>query len=88
MDTVLLILGVLGAGAVIISAYVFIVAARNYVSDNPTENSTADSLERAYVVRSRSDRREKLRFDFPMTVNGMLVPIERRGVMERRSSLA
>lgn len=82
MDTVLLILGVLGIGAVIISAYVFLVTARDSASgDSATAQLTL-------VERDNCDRRVKKQFDFPMTVNGVYIPTERRVTLERRYSLA
>ncbi len=89
MDTILLILGVLGFGAIVISIYVFMVAARNYVS-NTREHEKLDgiSVEKGFIERSLSDRRRNSRLDFPMTVNGMLIPMERRSTLERRSALA
>jgi hypothetical protein len=90
MDTVLLIIGVLGLGAVVIAAYVFVVAARNYVSENdhPPQKDPALSTTKSFIDRNLRDRREILRFDFPMTVNGMLIPVERRIMPDRRFAAA
>ena len=85
MDTILLILGILGFGAIVISIYVFTVAARNYVSDtHENENQDDTSAEENFIERSSTDRRENFRFDFPMTVSGMLIPMERRITLDRR----
>lgn len=88
MDVVLIILGILGFGAIIISAYIFTVAARNYVSDDdqlkyPSENSVA---KRQMAARSASDRRSGQAVTFPLTVNGMLITQDRRQSGERRSA--
>jgi len=89
MDTVLLILGVLGSGAVVISAYVFMVAARNYVSESTTDEiQIAATSTRPFIERKPHDRRVRSLIDFPMTVNGMLIPIERRVQPDRRYSVA
>ena len=90
MDTVLLILGILGLGAVVIAAYVFTVAARNYVSDHkPHENSPqwAASTSPDTIERSPTDRRQKENLQpFPITVNGVLIEAERRWLPDRRRS--
>jgi hypothetical protein len=88
MDTVLIILGVLGLGAVLISAYVFTVAARNYVSENKHHEShpqAATPPEKGLIERSNSDRRQVVnRAPFPITVNGILIAAERRWLPDRR----
>ncbi|MDH3992347.1 MAG: hypothetical protein OEV47_05525 [Gammaproteobacteria bacterium] len=85
MDVVLITLGVLGLGAIFISAYVFTVAARNYVSDdhlnqNPELNTAADSL----VARDPLDRRSNQPVQFPPTAQGVPVTRERRQLPDRR----
>ena len=88
MDTFLIILGVLGLGAILIAAYVFTVAARNYVSDNrhhdsPSEASSSNSP--TLTERSESDRRQIVTIaSFPITVNGVLIAVERRLLPDRR----
>ena len=86
MDTVLLVIGVLGLGAIVIAAYVFVVAARNYASENgqPQQKDPTLPTTRTFIDRNKRDRRELLRSDFPMTVNGMLIPVERRVMPDRR----
>lgn len=86
MNTVLLILGVLGLGAVIISAYVFTVAARNYVSDDVQgdENTSPTSLSSKYILRGQSDRRQLSMVSFPITVNGITIDEDRRKLSDRR----
>jgi hypothetical protein len=87
MQTVLIILGVLGFGAVVISAYVFTVAARNYVSDKNHAANEPGEQERLFVVRTQPDRRTHQGVvDFPLTLpDGEVVEADRR-VGERRSS--
>lgn len=92
MNTVLLILGILGVGAILIAAYVFTVAARNYVSD---ANSTVEVVEqegekRLYVVRSAHDRRQFTgKTDFPLTLpSGEVIPFDRRSSTDRRAASA
>ena len=57
MDAVLIILGIMGVGAIVVSAYVFTVAARNYVSDDHKRYrhgpNPADFVERSPVDRRR-----------------------------------
>jgi len=86
MNAVLLILGVLGFGAVVISAYVFTVAARNYVSDddNTEESLSHTSHSNQYIPRAQSDRRQISVTSFPITVNGMTIDSDRRKLPDRR----
>ena len=92
MDTVLLVLGILGFGAVVIAAYVFTVAARNYVSenDNPPETSSAKPGINAFTERSPRDRRQAVvaQLKFPITVNGALISEDRRMMPDRRLAAA
>ena len=92
MDTVLLVLGILGFGAVVIAAYVFTVAARNYVSenDNAPETGSAKPDINAIVERGLHDRRQTVvaQLEFPITVNGALIQEERRRMPERRLAAA
>jgi hypothetical protein len=86
MDVVLIILGILGVGAIAISAYVFTVAARNYVSDD-YKNVKALSGENSpshLIERSPTDRRSNRPVTFPLTVNGLLIANDRRVRLDRR----
>lgn len=90
MNTVLIVLGVLGVGAILISAYVFTVAARNYVSDasaSDDESGQADD-QPLYIVRSNTERRnDKVKADFPITLpGGQVISMDRRQKHERRVS--
>ena len=89
MEAVLITLGALGFGAIVIAAYVFTVAARNYVSNdnNAIRNGPAASSEDAFVTRSHADRRKNsMPVTFPMSINGVVVPRERRKSPERRAA--
>lgn len=88
MDVVLIILGVLGFGAIVISTYVFTVAARTYVSDDyrQARKYTVDAQSRRVVVRDPIDRRRGRIVTFPLTVNGLLIANDRRNIPERRQA--
>lgn len=90
MDTVLLVIGVLGFGAVVIAAYVFISAARNYVSENNHNDQQYSSISSSgsHIERSSRDRRQLFQFDFPLIINGLMIPAERRAVQDRRIATA
>jgi len=83
---VLIILGVLGFGAIVIAAYVFTVAARHYVSaeDHRQRQASIPPAGKRLNVRNASDRRSGKTVEFPLTVNGILIPQERRHLSERR----
>jgi hypothetical protein len=93
MNTVLLILAFLSVGAVVIASYVFMAAARNYVSEGSSEGQVSDDFQLDgvnapdYFVRSSQDRRQINNvIDFPITLtNGQVVFHERR-LCERRST--
>ena len=88
MDVVLVILGVLGFGAIVIAAYVFTVAARNYVSeeDHLLQEQPTPRERREYVQRQSRDRRRGISVTFPITVNGVRIPRDRRSHTERRAT--
>jgi hypothetical protein len=86
MDVVLIVLGVLGLGAVVVSTYVFTVAARTYVSDEhrrPRGNGN-ESQPRQQVARNPNDRRSGRPVTFPLTVNSILIANDRRSRPDRR----
>ena len=87
MDVILIILGVLGVGAIVISAYVFTVAARNYVSsDIPAPQSAGGPFHREdLVIRDPKDRRRGVPVKFPMTVNSVVITRDRRTSPDRRA---
>ena len=86
MDVVLIILGILGFGAILISAYIFTVAARNYVSDDDKNYARRGlgTMADGKIKRSPSDRRSGQPVTFPLTVNGALIAQDRRLIPERR----
>ncbi len=88
MDVVLIIIGVLGFGAIVISAYVFTVAARNYVSNDEKHRpqQTPYQPDRPQIERSGVDRRSGQMVQFPLAVDGMLILEDRRRIPERRHS--
>jgi hypothetical protein len=88
MDVILIILGVMGFGAIIISTYVFMVAARNYVSDDqrPFRGNPRESGQHAMVERSPTDRRKGNPVTFPLAVNGILIAQDRRVLPDRRAT--
>ena len=88
MDVVLIILGILGFGAIIIAAYVFTVAARNYVSDDTylSQRQNAYLYREGFVARNPHDRRLAPPVEFPITVNGVVVSEDRRIHPERRQA--
>lgn len=87
MDVLLIILGVLGFGAVVISTYVFTVAARTYVSEDHSRyhNPSPQTLPPTrFVARNPVDRRSNRPVTFPLTVNGILIANDRRSSQDRR----
>lgn len=82
MDAILTLVGVLGLGALIISVYIFAVAARRFVTDDNAE----DLVRRDdWVERSQEDRRQNARpVIFPITINGELITEDRRQSGDRR----
>jgi hypothetical protein len=82
IDALLTAIGVLGLGALLISMYVFAAAARRFVSDGEEYELAGRS---DWVLRSGSERRRDDRpILFPITINGQLVPQERREGSDRR----
>jgi hypothetical protein len=86
MDVILIILGLSGLGAVVVSTYVFTVAARTYVSDDHEQlrRSSADKQPREQVERKPGDRRSGRPVAFPLTVNSILIANDRRILPDRR----
>ncbi len=88
MDTVLLVIGFLGLGALIIAAYVFIRATSKYASHRGQLGAENSATTDFYIERSHNDRRLLIQLDFPMTVGELLLPGERRTLTERRMATA
>lgn len=85
MDTVLLIIGIFGLGIVLVSAYVFTVAARTYVSDDRMAPNGVHA--RPQAPRSERDRRRGDPVKFPLIVNGVVIHEDRRRQPDRRAVL-
>ena len=83
MDTLLLILGVIGLFAILVSAYVFTVAARNYVSDDETSVYPGAHGQE----RRQRERRSGRPVEFPLTVDGVELTEDRRRQPDRRGNL-
>ena len=92
MKTVLLILGFLGIGAILISAYVFTVAARNYVSDgrSPSVTWLKEEDYGRYDARSNQERRQHTgKYGFPLALASReVIEHDRRHVKNRRAASA
>lgn len=90
MDVVLFILGILGVGAIVFAAYIFTVAARNYVSEDERKygRKNGGGVHRPQVPRSEDDRRSGQAVNFPITVNGVLITRDRRHNPDRRRPVA
>lgn len=84
MDAVLIILGIMGCGAIVVSAYVFTVAARNYVSEEDRRYGSRHPAH--FVERNPVDRRSGRPVTFPLTVNGILIAHDRRVLPDRRAT--
>ena len=90
MNTLLIIIGILGAGAALIALYVFATAAKRYVTgeDLRAEMQAMESdlsPYRHWVDRSQADRRRNDdKLQFPITVNGVVIHKDRRRANERR----
>ena len=83
MEAILTLVGLLGLGALLISLYVFAVAARKFVSDDERSRdrhaTAARSIQDGWIPRNRDDRRQnRTRVQFPLRVNGQLILHDRR----------
>ena len=87
MDALLITLGILGLGAILISAYVFTVAARTYVSEDDKKYGRGRGNPSYPLVNRRpTDRRSGQPVSFPLTVNGLLITQDRRVLHDRRQA--
>jgi len=87
MDVILASLGIMGIGAIAVSTYVFLVAARNYVSEDnrPAQGDSSDpAVPHQLVARRPTDRRGGRSVTFPLAVNGILITSDRRTLADRR----
>ena len=85
MDTVLIVLGVIGVGAIVIAVYVFTVAARHYVSDdeNGAPNHNEPQFGKVLTNRNPGDRRSGQPLTFPLMVKGARTPHDRYHLPDR-----
>lgn len=83
METLLILLGVLGFGAIIISVHVF-SAGQEIYDDDASEGATGAGVRE----RNGGNRRSGLEVVFPLLVNDTVVNEERRTLPERRQSVA
>ena len=89
MEIVLITLGIIGFGAIVIAAYVFTVAARNYVSteDQHFQSQRAAASGEERVTRNPVNRRKNtVQPQFPMIINSAVVPRDRRKSPDRRAA--
>ena len=82
MEALLTLVGILGLGALLISVYVFAVAARKFVSDDEKRKlqfTNGRASNDGWIPRTREDRRQNRKsVQFPIRVNGELVLHDRR----------
>jgi hypothetical protein len=86
MDTLLIILGTVGITAIMLSAYIFTVAARTYVSEQEAE--PAEGLRSGGVDRRSVERRSGYPVSFPLRTRGHMLEAERRRRRDRRDRLS
>ncbi len=90
METLLIIIAILGIGALLIALYVFTMAAKRYVTgeDLRAEMRALESdlsPYRHWVDRDHSDRRRNpAPVVFPISVNGVVIREDRRRGDRRR----
>tara|TARA_R110002072_G_scaffold69570_5_gene168738 strand:+ start:8355 stop:8576 length:222 start_codon:yes stop_codon:yes gene_type:complete len=71
----------------LISAYVFMVAARNYVSEDEGQHGR-ERQHFKQIARNTEDRRSGVTVSFPLMVNGILIEHDRRVSADRRRAAA
>ena len=83
MDTILILLGVLGFGAIIIAVHVFLVGSEAY-GYRLGEDADDSSAGIGFRERSSQDRRSGLLVVFPLLINDTLLEKDRRSLADRR----
>ena len=81
MEALLTLVGILGLGALLISVYVFAVAARKFVSDDEKRKpqfTNASASNDQWIPRGEDRRQNRKAVQFPIRVNGELVLHDRR----------
>jgi hypothetical protein len=99
VDILLTVIAILGLGALIIAAWVFVSAARRFVTGedmaeemralnsdlSPYSSGYEAPAKRSWVPRSGSDRRVRSNVvEFPTVINGEFLPRDRRQQPDRR----
>ena len=86
MDTVLIILSILGFVAILLAAYVATLTSRTYASSgkSPERNLGA----REYRERSPTDRRTGVVVEFPLLIDDMVISVDRRQAGPDRRQVA
>lgn len=82
MDTLLILLGVIGFGAIIISVHVF-SAGQEVYDEDLSEGATGAGVRE----RNGGNRRSGLEVVFPLLVNGTMVNEDRRSRPDRRQAV-
>lgn len=85
MDTLLILLGVLGFGAIIIAIHVFSVGTDSSLFGPEREDVSPPAADTAH--RRPGDRRSRRVVTFPLLINGKLVAEDRRILPDRRRSI-
>lgn len=83
MNVLLAVIAVLGITALILSVYIFAVAARSFVSDkvDVKDGHYSEGL----IPRRINDRRKSPPAAlFPLIINGVVIPVDRRKHPDRR----
>ena len=83
MDTLLVLLGVLGIGAIIIAIHVLTMAPGSH-GYGPGKQAGQFGVDDGFSERKEADRRGVLVVAFPLLINGTLVREERRSLEDRR----
>lgn len=86
MDTLLVIVGTVGITAITLSAYIFTVAARTYVSEQEAE--PAEGPYSGGVDRRSVERRSGRPVSFPLRTRGRMLEAERRRRRDRRDGVS
>ncbi len=83
METLLILLGVLGFAATLISVHIFPSGSEIY-----GDGASDELMGAAFTDRAQGDRRSGLAAVFPILINGMVVNEDRRSLRDRRESVA
>jgi hypothetical protein len=89
MDTLLILLGILGFGAIIVSVHVISSASGAYdMAEVPVPEASFERSPQHFVERHRHDRRVGRAVVFPLTIGGMFIHEDRRVLPDRRTVAA